>query len=73
MVATEKGLVKGKQEGTGFAFLGIPYAAPPVATLRFQPPVPGPCWSGAADASNYSNKCARRQQWRAWLDCFGCS
>lgn len=32
------------------AFKGIPYASPPVASLRFMPPVTGALWSGVKKA-----------------------
>lgn len=32
------------------AFRGIPYASPPVGTLRFMPPVTGALWSGVKKA-----------------------
>jgi para-nitrobenzyl esterase len=64
VVATDRGLVKGVQAGTGFAFLGIPYAAPPVGSLRFMPPQSAACRSDVFDASNFGNICA---QWNtAW-------
>jgi para-nitrobenzyl esterase len=33
-VKTRSGMVEGKDDGTVRAFLGIPYAAPPVGELR---------------------------------------
>jgi para-nitrobenzyl esterase len=59
VVATDRGLVKGVQAGTGFAFLGIPFAAPPVGSLRFMPPQAPACWSDVFDASNFGNTCAQ--------------
>jgi para-nitrobenzyl esterase len=58
-VATNKGLVHGKQAGRGLAFLGIPFAKPPMGALRFMPPEPTQCWSGVVDATNYGNTCAQ--------------
>ncbi|XP_022111950.1 cholinesterase 1-like [Acanthaster planci] len=38
------------------AFLGIPYAEPPVGPLRFKPPVPK-SWSGELRAAEVGNRC----------------
>jgi para-nitrobenzyl esterase len=38
-VKTDKGYVKGTTENGISVFKGIPYAAPPIGTLRFMPPV----------------------------------
>lgn len=35
------------------AFKGIPYASPPVGSLRFMPPVTGALWSGIKKADRY--------------------
>jgi para-nitrobenzyl esterase len=59
VVATDKGLVQGTQSGSGFAFLGIPFAKPPTEALRFMPPEPAACWSGVVDATKYGNRCAQ--------------
>lgn len=62
MVATKKGLVKGITQKifTGKfvdAFLGIPFAQPPVGKYRFRHPQPVNPWPGELDASHMSNSC----------------
>lgn len=39
------------------AFLGIPYAKPPLDLLRFKRPEPSEVWNGIRDATHYSNSC----------------
>lgn len=43
-VRTPQGTVRGHARGDHQAFLGIPYAQPPVGPLRFAPPQPAPSW-----------------------------
>lgn len=43
-VETSLGVVVGKRLGKQNVFLGIPYAEPPVGTLRFRPTVPKASW-----------------------------
>ena len=47
-VKTDKGKVHGKtiNEGKVKAFLGLPYAAPPVGDLRWKAPQPLAKWKG---------------------------
>jgi para-nitrobenzyl esterase len=40
VVKTRQGLIQGVQEGALRVFRGIPYAQPPVGSLRFRPPQP---------------------------------
>ncbi|XP_049938802.1 cholinesterase 1-like [Schistocerca serialis cubense] len=40
-------------------FLGIPYATPPVADLRFRAPQPAASWSGVRDALSFADACAQ--------------
>jgi para-nitrobenzyl esterase len=58
MVAqTQSGAVQGVVEGNELVFRGIPYAAPPVGNLRWQPPKPPLKWTGTRDASPFGNVC----------------
>jgi para-nitrobenzyl esterase len=52
-VVTQQGRLRGIQTGSGSAFLGIPYAAPPVEELRWRPPQPFPAWEGTRDANRH--------------------
>jgi para-nitrobenzyl esterase len=40
-------------------FLGIPYAAPPVGRLRWQPPRPVRPWGGIRPALSYGSRCSQ--------------
>ena len=59
MVRTDKGLVRGVENGGAREFLGIPYAAPPVGPLRWRPPQPAARWRGIRDAGKPGNVCAQ--------------
>ena len=58
-VKVEQGKVHGKliNEGKVRAFLGIPFAAPPVGDLRWKAPEPAPKWKGVRDATHYGAHC----------------
>lgn len=51
LVSTPSGSLSGLSLPGASAFLGIPYAVPPVGPLRFQAPLPHPAWAGARDAT----------------------
>jgi para-nitrobenzyl esterase len=57
MVDAPAGKLQGVAEGKVHAFKGIPYAAPPVDTLRWKPPLPAPTWKGVRDASEFGAAC----------------
>lgn len=51
--------------GRDKAFLGLPYAAPPVGPLRWKAPEAPARWSGVRDASKFGSRC---EQWHVWND-----
>ncbi len=56
---TDAGPVVGVGTPTVTKFLGIPYAAPPVGVLRWQPPQPPAPWITPRDASAFGPHCAQ--------------
>src|SRR5580692_1712694 len=60
-VKTEQGKVQGKtiNDGKVKAFLGLPYAAPPVGDLRWKAPQPPAKWKGKRDATKFGAHCAQ--------------
>lgn len=67
-ISLTTGVLQGIQAGaTGreSAFLGIPYAAPPVGDLRWRPPRPAAAWPGTRAATRYGAACPQLPA--AWL------
>jgi len=56
-VKTRSGTVEGKDDGKVKAFLGIPYATPPVGDLRWKAPQPLAKWSGVKKATEFGYHC----------------
>jgi para-nitrobenzyl esterase len=56
VVVTKDGPVRGLFANGVNAYLGIPYAAPPVGDLRWRPPAP-PAQHGLIDATQFANTC----------------
>src|SRR5580704_14347775 len=59
VVGTANGAVRGLASGAVDEFLGLPYAAPPVGPLRWQPPQPAAAWPGVRDATQFAPHCAQ--------------
>ncbi len=62
-VKTAGGKLHGKTINGGKvrAWLGIPYAAPPVGDLRWRAPQPAAKWKGERDATKFGAHCAQNQ------------
>ncbi|MFX1573530.1 MAG: carboxylesterase/lipase family protein [Promethearchaeota archaeon] len=54
IVETTHGKVRGYSRRGVIKFKGIPYAAPPIGSLRFKAPAQVEPWSGVLDATQYS-------------------
>ena len=57
MVKTESGIIEGVEGETALYFKGIPYAEPPVGSLRWQAPVDKTSWQGTLKAHEFSKAC----------------
>ena len=61
LAKTSSGTVQGTAEPSGvYAFRGIPFAAPPVGSLRWQPPQPVKSWTGVRQADQFGPRCMQR-------------
>jgi para-nitrobenzyl esterase len=60
-VKTEQGKVQGKtiNDGKVKAFLGLPYAAPPIGDMRWKAPEAPAKWKGKRDATKFGARCAQ--------------
>ncbi len=63
-VKTASGMVEGKDDGAVHAFLGIPYAAPPVGDLRWKPPLAAAKWDGVRKATEFGSHCMQGKVYR---------
>jgi len=56
-----RSFVRGQSDGQVDRFLGLPFAAPPVGDLRWQPPAPVAGWAGVRDATVPGRECTQLQ------------
>ena len=54
------GAVRGVAVTGGYAFRGLPYAAPPTGDLRWRPPQRPASWTGIRDATRYAPSCPQK-------------
>lgn len=64
IITTDKGKIRGTvlTSGSGRkvdAWLGIPYAQPPIGQLRYRHPRPAEKWTGVRNATTPSNSCVQ--------------
>src|SRR5579884_186499 len=59
VVTVGTGQLRGRADGAVYAYLGIPYAQPPVGPLRWKPPQPAAPWTGVRDATSFGKRCAQ--------------
>jgi para-nitrobenzyl esterase len=59
IVKIDSGAVEGTTVNGASAYLGIPYAAPPVGGLRWRPPQPPAAWKTTLHAAKFAHTCAQ--------------
>src|SRR5262245_1099286 len=57
LIGTNNGTVRGLEQNGTRAWLGIPYAAPPVGVMRFRPPARPQRWSEPRDTVAVGPQC----------------
>jgi para-nitrobenzyl esterase len=63
VVQTADGAVRGISRTRYDAWLGIPYAAPPVGDRRWKAPQPAAQWSGVRDGTHFGDRCVQGTGW----------
>jgi para-nitrobenzyl esterase len=62
VAAVPGGKVRGEAAGGALVFRAIPYAAPPLADLRWRPPQPVRPWQGVRDATQNGPACLQNSE-----------
>jgi para-nitrobenzyl esterase len=57
LASIDQGTLQGLRIGGVEAFKGIPFAAPPIGALRWEPPQPPVRWDGVRRADHYEHDC----------------
>ncbi len=60
LVRTSLGELQGLPDGGVSAWLGVPYAQPPVGAQRFRPAAPAQPWGGVRSATSYGAACPQK-------------
>jgi para-nitrobenzyl esterase len=63
VVTVESGTLRGVTRDGVHAYLGVPYAAPPVGDLRWREPQPPAKWQGVRAADTFGNDCVQHRQY----------
>src|SRR4051812_6979078 len=59
VVKTKQGSLRGVRAAGADRFLGVPYARPPIKSLRFKPPVSARTWKGTRAATEQAPACVQ--------------
>lgn len=62
VVSSDKGTIRGVVNGAVVQFLGVPYAAAPIGSLRFKAPQEHALWNGVLDTTKPGNRCPSNQR-----------
>ena len=63
-VKTAQGSLEGLRLGDSEVYRGIPYAKPPVGSLRWRPPQSVDAWSGVRPAKTFGPACPQPERFR---------
>lgn len=61
-ICVKQGILEGISRESYTAFLGVPYAQPPVGDLRFRAPLPPLAWNGVRPAKQFSHRAWQMNQ-----------
>jgi para-nitrobenzyl esterase len=70
-VETQDGWVEGEQRAGHLAFRGIPFARPPLGSLRFRAPEPVVPWPGTLDAREFAASAPQSNSELPWMEAQG--
>lgn len=70
VVRVAQGQLNGISGRNADSWLGIPYAEPPLGSLRWRPPVPAPSWSGVRPAKALPKSCMQLSAPKEGVDPF---
>jgi len=59
-VNTQFGQIQGSMNGTVYQFLGIPFAKPPIDSLRWKAPLNPDNWTGTLSTTNFAPVCPQK-------------
>src|SRR3990170_1598137 len=63
IVTVETGALRGVVHDGVVSYLGVPYATPPVGSLRWRQPQPPAKWQGVRSADTFGNDCVQHRQY----------
>jgi para-nitrobenzyl esterase len=61
IVDTQFGQIRGNINGNVYQFLGIPFAKPPVDTLRWKAPQNPESWQGTLNTTEFAPVCPQKE------------